>query len=492
MSRARARLPILHGRRRAIRLLAAVSLGLIVSATAGGPAGGAEEPFIRGSGDSEARIINVGPKAAKLSLAPTLGVALADYLNTLGRGESFVFDWVALEDSIPKEFRDQVPPLRAESTGSAECRDRTRTYPEGSPIGVMEQRAAATPKGPYGESTFFISAFALPGAFEFSGAKARSTAGILEGDIREAAGVTEIGMLSIAGGAVVLKGLRWEAVHRSGSEDEVAGSFTVEAANVGGVPIPIGSGDLRDVVGPINEALEPLGIALRLPRVDTTGGIARISPLSISIFESQLRSTLLGPLFGGIHPVRQPVVDELLGLADQVDEQTGLGAEEEVEEGDREVSAARCSGDPLPQSGSSSDARDYTATSVLVTDITLGVLSGTGSLTVALGGAQAFTEGVAFESPFGTGGFRAPLPPIEQVIPGSPGIPPIPGSPGTDPQAGSIITTTRGGRTVPGDKGGLAIWIGIAGLALAAVIGATDWYLIRRGRSVLPTGPTET
>ncbi|MGH2759752.1 MAG: hypothetical protein ACRDKJ_09325, partial [Actinomycetota bacterium] len=117
MSRARARHPRIT-RRGAVRLLAALSLGLVVSAAAGAsPAGGAEEPFIPGSGKAEARIINVGPKAAKLSLAPTLGVTLADYLNTLGRGEALIFDWVALEDSIPVEVRTGLPPLRAESTG---------------------------------------------------------------------------------------------------------------------------------------------------------------------------------------------------------------------------------------------------------------------------------------------------------------------------------------------------------------------------------------
>jgi len=474
-----------------VRLLAALSLGLVASATAGGPAGGAEEPFIAGSGKAEARLINVGPKAAKLSLAPTLGVALADYLSTLGRGEALVFDWVALEDSIPKEFRDMVPPLRAESTGPPECRDRVRTYPEGSPVGMMEQRSRATASGPYGESTFSISSFDVPGALGVSGAIARSTAGVLEGDIREATGVTEVGELSIAEGTVTLKGLRWVAVHRSGGEDDVDGGFTVEAVNVGGVALPIpDSGELHSVIGPINEALKPLGIALRLPVVNTSGGVARITPLAISIFESPLRSQLFGPLLGGIQPVRQPLVDELFGLGEQIDEQTG--GEEEVEEGDRQVTQTGCNGDPLPpQPGDSSGARDYAATSVLVTDITLGAVTGVSSLQVAVGGAQAFTEGTIFDSPFGTGGFRAPLPPINQVIPGTQGVPGLSGTPGTDPREGSVVTTTRGGRIIPGGRGGLAILIGIVGLALAGALGATDWYLIRRGRGVLPAGPSE-
>lgn len=477
----------MFNRRRAVRLLAALSLGLVVSATAV-PAGGAEEPFIPGSGKAEARVINVGPRAAKLNLAPTFGVALADYLNTLGRGEALVFDWVALEDSIPKEVRDALPPLRAESTGKPECRDRVKTYPDGSPVGAFEQRSRATASGPFGESTFRVSSFGVPGALEINGAMARSTSGILKGNIRESTGVTEVGLVSIAEGAVTLKGLRWEAVHRSGEQDKVGGGFTIEAASLGGVPLPVPeSGELRSIIDPINDALEPLGIALRLPVVSTSGGVARITPLAISIYESPLRSQLVGPLLGGIQPVRQPLIDELLGLGEQIDEATG--AEEEVQEGDREVTQTGCNGDPLPpQAGDESGARDYAATGVLVTDISLGVLSGVSSLQVAVGGAQAFTEGQAFDSPFGTDGFKVLPPPVNQILPGTPGSPGTPGTPGTQGTP-NLATGTTASRTIPGERGGVAMWIGLAGLLLAGLIGATDWYLIRRGRAILPSGP---
>jgi hypothetical protein len=499
VSRARARHPRVT-RRGAVRLLAALSLGLVISAAAGSPAGGAEdapsgapsnEEFIPGSGKAEARIINVGPKAAKLSLAPTLGVTLADYLNTLGRGESLVFDWVALEDSVPVEVRTELPPLRAESTGKPQCRDRVRTTPGGSPVGVFEQRSKATPTGPFGESTFRLASFAVPGAFEIAGAEAHSTAGIVEKEVREATGVTEIAKLSIGEGAVTLKGLRWEAVHRSGDEKKMDGGFTIEAASLAGVPLPIpSSGELRDVIGPINDALAPLGIGLRLPVADTSGGVARITPLAIQIFESPMRSTLLGPLFGNIQPLRQPLVDELFGLAESIDEQTGLGAEDEVTEGDRELTQVECNGDMPPNAGNSSGARDYSANGILVTDITLGAISGVSSLTVALGGAVAFTEGQRFENPFGIGSFKAPPVPVSNLIPGTPGSPGTPGTPGSQAAPSLNTGTAAAGRTVPGQRGGIAMWIGLAGLLLAGVIGATDWYLIRKARAILPAGPS--
>ncbi|MGH2760561.1 MAG: hypothetical protein ACRDKJ_13515, partial [Actinomycetota bacterium] len=415
-----------------------------------------------------------------------------DYLNTLGRGEALIFDWVALEDSIPVEVRTGLPPLRAESTGKPQCRDRVRTTPGGAPIGVFEQRAKATPSGPFGESTFRLASFAVPGAFDVASAEAHSTAGIVKDEVREATGVTEIGKLTLAEGAVTLKGLRWEAVHRSGADKKLDGGFTIEAANIAGVPLPIpSSGELDGVIGPINDALAPLGIALRLPTVDTSGGVARITPLAIQIFESPTRSSVLGPLFGNIQPLRQPLVDELFGLAEEFDNQTGLGADEGVEEGDREVTQVECNGDLPPSAGDSSGARDYAASGILVTDITLGAISGVSTLQVALGGAVAFTEGKAFDNPFGTDGFKvAPLP-VNNVIPGSPGTPGTPGTPGS--QAAPNLDTgtgTAAGRTVPGERGGIAMWIGLAGLLLAGVIGATDWYLIRKARAVLPVGPS--
>lgn len=476
---------------RGLRILAAMSAGLVAVALVGPPVT-AEDPFVAGSGRSEARVVNVGPKAAKLSLAPTLGVALADYLNTLGRGESLIFDWVALEDSIPVEIRTATPPLRAESTGKPECRDRSRTTPGGSPIGLFEQRARATSDGPRGNSSFTLSGFAVPGAFEMNGAVARSEAGV-EKSTRRARGITEIGVVSLGGGAVVLKGLRWEAVHESGAKKQVSGRFTVEAVNIAGAPVPVPGEDLREVIGPINEALKPLGLALKLPVADTTGGIARISPLSISIFESPLRSQLLGPLFGGVQPVREPLVNEYFGLAEQFDESAGTGGDdEEVEEGDREVSQAQCNGDLPPNSGDGSGARDYAATSVLVTDITLGVVTGVSSLVVALGGAQAFTEGTLYESPFGFGGFKELPPPVNQVIPGTAGVPPVPGTPGTPGTQPELATESApAARTVPGTRGGAALWIGLAGLLLTALIAGRDWWLIRRGRDILPTGPAE-
>jgi hypothetical protein len=480
-------------RRRAVQLVAAASIALIASSFATGFAGGAEEEFIPGSGKADARIINIGPKAAKLSLAPTIGVALADYSVTLGRGESLIADWVGLESSIPAQVLDLTPPLRAESSGAAECRDRVRITPSGSPIGTMEQRANAKAEGPFGQSFFKLQNFSVPGAVDITGAVAHSTAQIIGGKTREAKAVTDISELSLAGGAVKITGLHWEAIQSTGANGKIVGSFSVEALKIAGVPIPLPEGGFAGALKPINDALAPLGIALSLPTFSNQGGVARITPLGINIFESDLRQQLLGPLFGGIQPIRQPVIDELLGLGEEIDKATG-GGQTTVGEGGREVTNVGCPGDrqpPAEGSSSTPSAREYAATGVLLTDITLGGLSGVSNVNVVLGGASAYTEGTRFDDPFAGGSLKIPPLPQIEAIPGSPGTPDIPGTVAEVPQA--LPEAEIAGRTVPGEKGGVAIWIGLAGLVLAATIGGTDWYLIRRGRArgILPTGPPQ-
>ena len=484
-----------RGRGRAVRLVAAASIGLIASSFATGFAGGAEEEFIPGSGKADARIINIGPKAAKLSLAPTIGVALADYSVTLGRGESLIADWVGLEGSIPDQVLDLTPPLRAESSGTPECRDRVKVTPAGSPFGVMEQRANAKTEGPFGQSFFKLNNLSVPGAFDVSGAVAHSTAQIIDGKTREARAVTDISELSLAGGAVKITGLHWEAIQRTGAGGKIEGSFSVEALNIAGIPIPLPEGGLGGALKPLNDALAPLGIALSLPTFSNQGGVARITPLGINIFESQQRQLLLGPLLGAIQPVRQPLIDELLGLGEEIDKATGGGETTVSEEGGRDVTLVGCPGDrqpPAPGTSTTPSAREYAATSVLLTDITLGALSGVSNLNIVLGGASAFTEGKSFGDPFGSGSLKVPPLPRIETIPGTPGTPGIPGTPAELPQA-LPPTTEETGRNVPGSKGGVAIWIGLAGLVLAATIGGTDWYLIRRARlrGALPNGPPQ-
>ena len=139
--------------RRTMAMAAAAALATALLLTPGSPAASQEE-FIKGSGRAEGRLIRVGPSAGRLSLAPVVGLTLADYLNTLGRGESRIADFAALDDSIPKELKDAIQPVRVESTDEKSEEGtvvNTPGTPPGSPaeVGGMRQSAAAsdTPAG---------------------------------------------------------------------------------------------------------------------------------------------------------------------------------------------------------------------------------------------------------------------------------------------------------------------------------------------------------
>ena len=77
---------------------------------------------------------------------------------------------------------------------------------------------------------------------------------------------------------MVLKGLRWEAVQRSGGTDEARGSFTIEGASIGGqaVALPEG-GELGGVLDQLNAALASTGMQLALPVEESGAGSARKS-----------------------------------------------------------------------------------------------------------------------------------------------------------------------------------------------------------------------
>src|SRR3954451_17209623 len=97
------------------RLLAVAICGFSLAMLAPGWAGGAENDFIAGSGNSYAQVLRVGPTAGRLSLAPVVGLSLADYLDTAGRGEASVADWAAIgvsEAALP----DNTPTVRVVST----------------------------------------------------------------------------------------------------------------------------------------------------------------------------------------------------------------------------------------------------------------------------------------------------------------------------------------------------------------------------------------
>lgn len=474
----------------AARALAALAAGALGAAGVAAMPARADDDFVVGSGRADARIIRVGPSAGKLAIAPTIGLSLSDFLGTLGRGEARTADLGALEVALPPEVIGLFPTSRTESTEeNAEAGETVMVAgtPAGTPVtlGAIEQKTAAT-KSPKGTSEVTLGAIGIPGVLEIGAAKASATAQVIENKTREARGVTSIGSLSLGGGAVVLRGLTWEAVQRTGEGAGSDGSFRVEGVTVAGrnLTVPAGAIPLDTVLPQINAALAPTGLVLDAPAVQKEGDLVRVTPLAIRVVNSQLGQTVVAPILGAIQPIRDPI--------------TGAIVE----------NCAEC------------------AVALLLADVVAGVVSGGGRLDIELGGVTGYTEGERYESPFnfdfsGAGGgassdfgggaeafpssdidsspssfesTRVPLATTDASLgaPGgglaTPAAAPGGGSGGAGAGRNVVAgTLARASGDDTGSTGGAAALIGLAGVLAALALGAADFRAIRTARRTIPS-----
>lgn len=335
----------------------------------------AQEDFVNGSGTAKARILRVGPVAANLSFAQTAGQVLADYVDAVARGEAQVFHYAALEDTVKKDVPEttegnldpasEFPPLRAE-TGEEGAAQGKRQEPK---PGIVQQ--ARADDQPSAHSSIALEGAQIPGVLEIRGAVARSTAGIFEGPdglVREATGTVDIGELSLAGGAFVLRDLHWELTQRTNENEdepvEVSSTFVVGSALMQGERQdgPITGSELQTIFGPINEVLDPVGLRLVAPEQTSDAGIGRLGPLGIRISDSAIGGAVLGPVLDQLQPVREPIAEAIIENCEDC------------------------------------------ANAFLVGDVTLAALAGGGTLLVELGGVTGTTEGEVFEDGFEFGG----------------------------------------------------------------------------------------
>src|SRR3989442_6953050 len=115
--------------------LLAVVLALIGLTSAG--ARGDNSSFVAGSGNSYAQVRRIGPTAARLSLAPTLGLSLSDYSGTVGRGQATDADLAAIGVAQPCTA-DQIPTLRVVSTDKDADKGKSQFFAGSSNGGAGE------------------------------------------------------------------------------------------------------------------------------------------------------------------------------------------------------------------------------------------------------------------------------------------------------------------------------------------------------------------
>lgn len=286
-------------------------------------------------------------------------------------------------------------------------------FPDGSPVtGRFEHQAVRATADPSAWAATTSAQLGFGPLVEVVNGRTEAATGIEEGKARLAHAVTTMDRLNLFGGLVSLIDVRWEATQRTGDSPRADGGFTVGSVLVQGKPLPAppappaglfdGSAPpLPDPLAALNTALAPTGLAVEAPRLDTAGGVVRVTPMSVRIADSELGRVVLAPVVTGLQPLRDPVVGGLLAVS--------------------------C---------------DFGA-AVTVADVAAGVLTGTGGIRFDFGGVSATTEGEVYENPFagglgdglnaGDGGFGAAI-----EVPGLPVLP------STDAADGSTATAFGG------------------------------------------------
>jgi hypothetical protein len=292
------------------------------------------------------------------------------------------------------------------------------------------------------------------------GGRAEAVTEVIDGAARQAHATVEASV-EIAG-FVDLTGMHWDALHRTGSEPRAEAVFDIGTAKLLGVPVPIESLDDLQIL--LNEALAPSGIALRLPRVERftePSDLVRITPLRIVLKDSPLGKTALGPVLDLTREQRGQLFDEL--------------------------TAQIC------------DA----AGALLVGDIGVSIVGGTGFLAVEIGGAEATSGELVLENPFGnpiappSGAGGAPAPP--GVAPSRPSAAPTPVGPPASPVAQpstpaasvgpleELCETIHPFRSPSCSEGAMAP-LGLLGLVATAGVAGLDWRHQRRRTSTTAAG----
>jgi hypothetical protein len=361
------------------------------SASPGAPS--QDGTFNAGTGTAIALGYKVNPVNGNLSFGITAGESVAGHQNTAATGQARAINMGVIgvtlagegcdggEATLPEEQQPQPVVVRSGEEGAEEGKSEKEAE-------LILKKARAT-VDPFAEAITEIAPMGDPGAVYITGGRTISHSGVVGDGIREALARTELGEVSIGGGALKLKGLTWQAVHRSGAEEVAEGSFSIDGLEIGGQKVPLPAEETQQLAA-LEEILAPLGLEITPPVTRVEQGIVFVDPLRIAVVSSDGREAITTPLVEAIQEPRESLVDLLL------EQDCG------------------------------------NATYVTVADIVLGSVTGAGSLGLELGGVQATTSEInAFQFPS--------LPPLPEL----PSVPAI----GTPNLGGSTPSFTGGAST---------------------------------------------
>ena len=452
--------PSFRRTRRTAAAVGAVTLLTFLATDPGSASPGAPsqaEKFNNGTGSAIALGYKVNPTNGNLSFGITAGESVSGHQNTGATGQARAINLGVIGVTLAGKGCDG-----GDATMPAEQQPQpviARSGEDGAEAGKTEKEAELITKyaratmDPFAEAITEIAPMGDPATIYISGGRTTSHSGVIDGTTREALARTELAEVSLGGGQVKLKGLTWEAVHRTGAVEEAVGSFHIEGLTIGGQSIPLPE-DTAGQLAALKDALAPLGIAITPPAQRFEQGIIFVDPMKIAIVPSQERDSVTGPIVSGAQPIREPLVDALL-------EQD-------------------CSN----------------STYVTLADIALGSVSGAGQLGLELGGVQATTAAInAFQF-----GLLPALPSLPTLTPnlgggvgkGTPALSGAVGAPAaapaaaTPPAAAAEEATTSPIAELSGERGGLMALIAGGGLAALLASAEADRRKMRHAMREIP------
>ena len=431
--------PLNHFRRTAAILLVWVA----VLATVGVSNSGATQAddFELGKASAIAKGVRVDPRNGGLSFGITMPLALSDYTNQVARAEARSVDLGVIgvtlaatkcdegDPTWPKEDQPQSIRTTSAEEGSAEGKQSTE-------YGIFDRSVRATDE-PFSEATTIIAPFGAPGFLEIGPVTSHTATGVIDGAIREARAITEIGSIEL-GPVGRLDALRWELVHRTGAEESITAHFTIGSATIAGAPAGGLDADTTEQLDAFNDALQPLGLRLEGPSVRQAGDVTFLTPLRSSVVPAAERDDVLGGVVNELGETRNTITEALIAY------DCGNG------------------------------------TYITIADLILGSVTGAGSLNLELGGVQASTgeidgfTGLGDFVPFGPVGNVEVNPPVERPAAVTESTPPAP-APATPP---AVIGGTEQALpvvdTAPVADERLLPIVALAGLATFLVMAEAD------------------
>lgn len=419
------------------------------------------EAFSNGIAKATAVIAKVAPGVGSLELAMTSGTAVAEVKNSLAQSQAQTMDLGLIGSTLTADkcdgrdgtvTPDQLPqPTRVDNRAGATA-DGSDEVPIAGDAGGAGREAAWANGDPAAGAVATVVSSLTP-VLRIDSGRAESESRVIDGAARQAHATVDVD-LTLAN-AVTLTGLRWDAVHRTGKDPRAAATFDVGTAKLLGVALPTDSQATLEEL--LNTALAPSGLTVTFPTVErftTPTDLVRITPLRIVLRDSPAGKATLGPGLNLTREQREQLFVEL--------------------------------------------TKEYcdVAGALLVADIAVSVVSGTGFLAFEIGGAEAYSSDFALEDPFGD-----PLPPPLGDPPTPPAVPvpgavvpevgPAPTTPPTVPpqRAASIGPLEEHCESVhpfqsPGCSQGALAPLGLLGLAATAAVGALDWRHQRRRTGV--------